>query len=204
MASRIAAPRQTAPGRAIVAVIPRREPLRPAKRAAATPATPVATATSAIVAAAPPPSVEPSEHEPPAPVVVPPPAPFVLPPPAPPIQLVRAPVAGSLDATPAVVSLDVKGSLSPSIVRRSVERTLTSLRGCYRTAARAGQSTPELELRLAFEIDENSRATHVATSGGSFGSLASCAAGVASQIRTQEAPDVGTAQVTVVIGFRPS
>jgi hypothetical protein len=102
------------------------------------------------------------------------------------------------------VSLDVKGSLSPSIVRRSVERMLVPLRGCYRSAAQAGRATPALELRLAFEIDENSLATHVATSGASFGSLARCAAEVAGQIRTQEAPDVGTAQVIVVIGFRPS
>ena len=116
-----------------------------------------------------------------------------------------APVGpGSLDATPSVASLDVKGSLSPSIVRRSVERTLGALRACYRTAARAGGATPAVELRLTFEIDENSLATQVATSGASFGSLATCAAGVAGQIRTQEAPDVGTVQVAVVIRFRPS
>ena len=131
--------------------------------------------------------------------------PLALPPPAPPVQLKPPPPPrGSLDAAPAVVSLDVKGSLSPSIVRRSVDRTLASLRTCYRTAARAGGTTPALELRLAFEIDENGLATHVATSGASFGSLASCAAGVAGQIRTQEAPDVGTVQVSAVIGFRPS
>ena len=129
----------------------------------------------------------------------------VLPPPAPPVERKPPPPPpGSLDATPAVLSLDVKGSLSPSIVRRGVERTLTSLRACYRSAARARNATPPVELRLAFEIDENNLATHVATSGTSFGSLASCAAGVAGQIRTQEAPDVGTAQVSVVIGFRPS
>jgi len=111
---------------------------------------------------------------------------------------------GTLDATPTVVSLDVKGSLSPAIVRRSVERTLASLRTCYRTAARAGGATPAVDLRLTFEIDENSLATQISTSGTSFGSLATCAAGVASQIRTQEAPDVGTVQVAVVIRFRPS
>jgi serine/threonine-protein kinase len=113
------------------------------------------------------------------------------------------PPPGALDATPSVVSLDVKGSLSPSVVRRSMDRTLASLRECYRSAARAGRTTPAIDLRLTFEIDENSLATHVATGGGQFGSLASCAAGVARQIRTQEAPDVGTAQVTTVIRFRP-
>jgi len=111
---------------------------------------------------------------------------------------------GTLDATPTVVSLDVKGSLSPAMVRRSVERTLASMRTCYRTAARAGGATPAVDLRLTFEIDENSLATQIGTSGASFGALATCAAGVASQIRTQEAPDVGTVQVAVVIRFRPS
>jgi hypothetical protein len=132
---------------------------------------------------------------PPPPVVAAPPPP---PPPPPP------PNPGTLDATPSVLTLEVKGSLSPAIVRRSVERTLSAMRECYRTAARAGGSAPALDLRLTFEIDENSRSSQVMTSGAGFGSLASCAAGVTSQIRTQEAPDVGTAQVAVVIRFRPS
>jgi hypothetical protein len=119
-----------------------------------------------------------------------------------------APVApagpGSLDAVPSITALDVKGPLSPSIVRRSVDRTLSSLRSCYRTAARDGGATPVIDLQLSFEIDENGLATQVATSGARFGSLPGCVAGVAGQIRTQEAPDVGTAHVTVGIRFRPS
>ena len=115
-----------------------------------------------------------------------------------------AAVRGSLDAVPELAMLDVKGSLSPSIVKRSVERTLSSLRDCYRSAARAGGETPVIDLQMTFEIDENGRAAEVATRGASFGSLASCAAGVAGKIRTQVAPDVGTAQVTVSIRFRPS
>jgi hypothetical protein len=105
---------------------------------------------------------------------------------------------------PAVEALDVKGSLSRSIVRRSVERTLGSLRTCYRAAAREGKATPAIDLQLRFEVDENSLATHVVTGGGSFGSLASCAASVVGQVHTQGAPDVGTAQVSVVIRFRPT
>ena len=111
---------------------------------------------------------------------------------------------GSLDAVASITALDVKGPLSPSIVRRSVDRTLSQLRACYRTAARAGGATPAVELQLVFEIDENGLATRVVATGATFGSLASCAAGVAGQIRTQEAPDVGTAHVTVGIRFRPS
>jgi len=141
--------------------------------------------------------VKPASDPGPTTVATPPP---VVPPPAKP----AAPSPGTLDATPSIESLEVKGSLAPSIVRRSVERTLSSLQSCYRTAARAGGATPAVELRLTFEIDENSLAVNVATGGASFGSLGSCAKSVAQQIRTREAPDVGTAQVTVVIKFRPS
>jgi len=111
---------------------------------------------------------------------------------------------GSFDAVPSITALGVKGSLSPSLVRRSVDRVLTALRACYRTAARAGGATPAIELQLTFEIDENGLATQVATSGAPFGSLPGCVADVAGQIRTQEAPDVGTAHVTVSLRFRPS
>jgi len=145
--------------------------------------------------------------EPPKPAADPGPAPTAVATPPPVVQAPAKPAAsspGTLDATPSIASLEVKGSLSPSIVRRSVERTLSSLQGCYRTAARAGGATPALELRLTFEIDENSLAVNVAAGGASFGSLGSCVAAVARQIRTQEAPDVGTAQVTVMIKFRPS
>lgn len=150
-----------------------------------------------------------TEVQPEPPAAAPPDAAVVVPPPAPSAP-VAAPVkpppvaVGALDATPSIISVEVKGSLSPSIVKRSIERTLPSLRSCYRTAARAARSTPAVELRLSFEIDENSLATQVTTSGASFGTLATCAVGVTSQIRTQEAPDVGTAQVTAVIRFRPS
>jgi eukaryotic-like serine/threonine-protein kinase len=135
------------------------------------------------------------------------PAPTMAAPPPPAIPTPAKPATpspGTLDAIPSIESLEVKGSLAPSIVRRSVERTLSSLQGCYRTAARAGGATPALELRLTFEIDENSLAVNVATGGASFGTLGSCARSVAQSIRTREAPDVGTAQVTVMIKFRPS
>jgi hypothetical protein len=131
--------------------------------------------------------------------------PPVLPPPVTPPLVPPPPVGpGTLDATPSIASLEVKGPLPSSTVRRSVDRTLASLRTCYRTAARAAGRTPAVELHLTFEVDENSLATRVATSGAGFGSLASCAIGVVSHIRTAEAPDVGTARVTVVIRFRPS
>jgi serine/threonine-protein kinase len=111
---------------------------------------------------------------------------------------------GSMDAVPSIASLDVKGSLSTAVVRRAVDRALGSLRTCYQTAARAGKATPPIDLQLRFEVDENSIATHVAATGTSFGSLASCAASVIGELHTQQAPDTGTAQVSALIKFRPS
>ncbi|HEU4726872.1 MAG TPA: hypothetical protein VFT22_03255, partial [Kofleriaceae bacterium] len=190
----------------------RRDPLRPGKRvasmAAVAPGAPVASGTAAASEPAPAPEAGSATHADapaerdalavlPSPGALPIAAPLPPPPPPP-------PGPGALDATPSVVTLDVKGSLSPAIVRRSIERTLGSLRACYRTAARAAGSTPAVDLRISFEIDENSLATRVAASGTNLGSLASCAASVTGQIRTPEAPDVGTSQVTVVIRFRPS
>jgi serine/threonine-protein kinase len=188
---------------------PKRGPVTLAATApAAPPAASVAEGQGSQTAAGSPIETE-LQPEPPAPAA-PPDAAVATPAAAPAVAVVKPqppkalPTPGSLDATPTVASLEVKGSLSPTVVRRSVERTLSSLRGCYRTAARAAKATPPIELRLTFEIDENSLATQVATSGANFGSLATCAAAVAGQIRTQEAPDVGTAQVTAVIRFRPS
>ena len=207
------------PGKALPArlkAVTRREaPPRPVKRtvvAAATPrgpgaralprpapsATPVVAPVQVAVNTSP--AAEPTRPEPPRAAR---PEAGSAAPTAPSAPAVVAP-AGSLDATPELVSLEVKGSLSPAMLRSSVERSLAGMRGCYRTAARAGGATPALELRLTFEIDENSRATQVATSGASFGAFASCAAGVAGGIRALEAPDVGTAQVSVLVRFRPS
>jgi serine/threonine-protein kinase len=111
---------------------------------------------------------------------------------------------GSLDAKPEIASLEVAGSLSQSVVRRSLERTMGALRTCYQTAARVGNATPPIDLQIRFEIDENSLVTHVMASGTSFGSLAGCAGGVIGGVHTQQAPDTGTAQAQVLIRFRPT
>jgi hypothetical protein len=87
-------------------------------------------------------------------------------------------------------------------VKPGIDRNQDKLRACYREAARANQKTPALEMTIAFEVNEQGRATGVKVGGESFGSLAKCATAWANQIRT-EVPDTGTAQVTLVIKFRP-
>ncbi|MEO8705167.1 MAG: protein kinase [Kofleriaceae bacterium] len=127
-------------------------------------------------------------------------APVVPAPAKPPI----APVVevGSLDATPIIASLDVNGPLPTSVVRRGVERILPSLRTCYRTAAKARGATPAVKLTLSFEVDESSAAARVSATGN-FGSLAGCARDAVGRMQTQQAPDVGTVNVVVMITFRP-
>ncbi|HEX3477495.1 MAG TPA: serine/threonine-protein kinase [Kofleriaceae bacterium] len=180
---------------------PRREPPRPGRRVAiaAAPGGPPRTAPAAP-AAEPPPSPPPGEpaREPPAAPAEPAPGPG---------DSASAPAAvgpGSLDAMPVFEHLDVRGSLASSVVKRGMERQIGSLRACYQTAARAGNATPAVDLQVSLEIDENGAATHVSTSGTGFGPLARCAASVLGGVHTQQAPDTGTAQVSVMLRFRPS
>ncbi len=111
---------------------------------------------------------------------------------------------GSLDATPAIASLDVNGPLPSSVVRRGVERILPALRTCYRTAAKASGMTPAVSVSLSFEIDESGAASGVSARGAAnLGTLATCVRGAVSRLNTQQAPDVGTVNVTAAISFRP-
>jgi hypothetical protein len=109
----------------------------------------------------------------------------------------------SLDAAPEIAAFEVQGSLPSSVAHRSVERALGGLRSCYASAARAARAAPAFDLRLSFEIDENSLATHVSVGDAPLAGFGRCAAGVASQIHSPQAPDVGTARVVTTIKFRP-
>jgi serine/threonine protein kinase/outer membrane biosynthesis protein TonB len=112
---------------------------------------------------------------------------------------------GTLDATPAIASLDVNGPLPSSVVRRGVERILPALRTCYRTAAKTRGMTPAVNVSLSFEIDESGAATSVSASGAAnLATLASCAKAAVGRLNTQQAPDVGTVHVVVAISFRPT
>ena len=156
-------------------------------------------AAPAVVAVVTPPPVETKPVAPP-PDAAPPPV--VTPKPTP----VPAPVnIGSLDATPSIANLDVNGPLPSSVARRTVERAMPALRTCYRTAAKASQKTPLVNVSLTFEIDENSSVGNVSASGGKeLGSLSGCVRKALSGARTQQAPDVGTAHVVVAITFKPT
>jgi hypothetical protein len=113
-----------------------------------------------------------------------------------------APSPGSLDATPAFSKLSVDGSLTTTEVQAALARTLESLRSCYRGAAKRANQTPEVSLRVSFEIDEGARASGVRVAGDTVG-VAPCVKEAIGGVRTRVAPDVGTVSVSTVIRFKP-
>jgi hypothetical protein len=109
---------------------------------------------------------------------------------------------GSLDATPAFAKLAVDGSLTTTEIQSALGRTLDGLRGCYRAAARKANHTPDVSVRISFEIDEGARATSVRVSGDTLG-VSACVKDAIAGVRTRVAPDVGTVSVTAVVRFKP-
>lgn len=123
--------------------------------------------------------------------------------PAPSVAVTRpVPSPGSLDAQPWLSRLTVDGSLTTTEVETAVARTFDSLRACYRDAARRVNYTPEVSIRVRFEIDEGARASGVRVSGDALG-LGACAKDALGGVRTRVAPDVGTVSVSAVIRFKP-
>lgn len=122
-----------------------------------------------------------------------------LPAPAP----VRAVDPGSLDAMPSFAKLSVDGSLTTTEVQSALARTVDTLRGCYRGAAQRVKQTPDVSVRISFEIDEGARATGVRVSGDTLG-LGGCVKDTIGNVRTRVAPDVGTVSVTAVVRFKPT
>ncbi len=127
----------------------------------------------------------------------------VAPPPLAPVVPRRAPT-GSLDAAAGLASVEVQGPLQDSEIRRGVERVLPAFRQCYQQAARAAQRTPTGQVRIGFEIDATRTARAVRVGGEPLPGVGACMRAAAGRIRTRLAPDVGNAQVTVVITFAPT
>jgi hypothetical protein len=107
-----------------------------------------------------------------------------------------------MDATPVIQRVTVDGSLTTSEIESALGRTLDGLRSCYRSAASSAKKTPDLTIRIAFEIDEGARASRVRVGGDSLG-LAGCVSSAVGGVRTRVAPDVGTVAVTATIRFKP-
>jgi eukaryotic-like serine/threonine-protein kinase len=173
----------------------------PARRAPA-PSVATATARTAPELPAPPPTTTA-----PAPATTPAPAPparvATQIPPTGPARAPAPPKLGSLDAVPSIGAVDISGGLQGSVVRRTVERVLGGYRDCYRSAARSARRTPEGQVRISFEIDENGLVRDVRANGTLLPGLAACMQNATSRLRTRIAPDVGVAHANIVIAFEP-
>ena len=128
--------------------------------------------------------------EPPLVVVAPKPAP-----PPPPPQVPRSVLTQS-----SLTGLSARGSLSTVVVRRALERTLPEISACVRRAA-VSSLTPTQTLRATFTVDENRRASNIAVTGNAAAPLATCVSRALADVRTADAPDVGTVSVSLDIGF---
>jgi len=126
--------------------------------------------------------------EPAKPVEAPPVVPTPAPKPQPRVKL----TAASLE------SLTARGSLSTSIVRRSVERAMSEVTTCARASAITSTNAAEI-ITATFIIDDQRRATSIATTGSNV--LATCVKNALATVRTSDAPDVGTVAVSLEIRF---
>jgi serine/threonine-protein kinase len=100
----------------------------------------------------------------------------------------KPPPPAITDLTPRIVGLDVEGSLARSVVRRAIDRVLPDLAACARQSG---------IVTARFAIEDTRRATGVTASGPS----AACVSNVLAGARTEVAPDVGGAEVSVRIQF---
>jgi tRNA A-37 threonylcarbamoyl transferase component Bud32 len=111
-------------------------------------------------------------------------------------------------ATSAKLSLDglsVRGSLTTAQVKRALDRVSQAVRGCYGPSAKQAGRSPKVALRTRFEIDEtqHARAIQTTPAGGDLPGLSACVDRALLGLWSEQAPDVGTVDVSLVLQFSP-
>jgi len=111
-------------------------------------------------------------------------------------------------ATSAKLSVDglsVRGSLTPAQVKRALDRVSQAVRGCYGPSAKQAGRSPKVALRTRFEIDEtqHARAIQTTPAGGDLPGLSACVDRALLGLWSEQAPDVGTVDVSLVLQFSP-
>lgn len=101
-----------------------------------------------------------------------------------------------------VESLNVRGSLAASSVRRALDRLRPSLVDCYGQAAQQAGRNHFGRVQLAVTIDETGRVRSPRVYGGGLPGLDNCLTGVAGKLVTG-APDTGTVAASLVLRFTP-
>lgn len=101
-----------------------------------------------------------------------------------------------------VESLNVRGSLAASSVRRGLERLKPALVSCYGQAAQQAGRNRFGRVQVSVTIDETGRVRAPHVKGGGLPGLDSCLTGVAGKLVT-EVPDTGTVAASLVVNFTP-
>jgi eukaryotic-like serine/threonine-protein kinase len=128
----------------------------------------------------------------------------------PPLTKPIAPLPQPVKPTPvitkaklAVSDFSVRGSLTPAVVRRALDRVTPAVTACYGPAAiRAGRS-PTVDVRAHFEIDESQLAHEIQIGATALPGLSDCVNHALAGVRTEAPPDVGTEDVAVLLKFVP-
>jgi serine/threonine protein kinase len=98
-----------------------------------------------------------------------------------------------------VADVRVRGSLSPSVLRRALERIRPQLARCVQEhAAPAGDG--HVELQLSATIDEIGRARSATVSGSARAALNDCLSAATSRL-VSDAPDTGTVKVSWTLAY---
>jgi eukaryotic-like serine/threonine-protein kinase len=97
----------------------------------------------------------------------------------------------------------VQGPLAVSTIARALDKIRAPLAACYGPAARAAGGSPRASVAIRVEIDESGRARGPRATSAGLPQLAPCVSRSLQRIRTDVAPDVGTAIVTFTIDYRP-
>ena len=113
---------------------------------------------------------------------------------------------GTLDATPSISGVKIVGPLTTTAVNDALAHIIDELRSCYRTAAQRAGQTPAVTARISFEIDESRsiRNVQAAIRDGDVLRLTACVKDAVTHVRSRDAPDVGTVEVSATVQFRPT
>jgi serine/threonine-protein kinase len=99
--------------------------------------------------------------------------------------------------------MSVRGALTTGQVQRAVDRVVPAIRACYGPAVTKAQKSPNVSVRVRFEIDETEHARSIQTTATELPGLDTCVKRALGDLLAEAAPDVGTVDVTFVVKFVP-
>jgi hypothetical protein len=114
-----------------------------------------------------------------------------------------APLASArLSANPALQKLSLRGAMTPSRVRRALDRVRPAFIACYEHSARQAGRNQFGSVRMDVVIDVVGRVRDPHVSGGGLPGLDDCLTAVAAKLVT-EPPDTGIVSASLLLSFTP-